>query len=423
MKKTLAMILAGGRGKRMDPLCFERSKPALPFAGGFRVLDFTLSNCVHSGIDNFSVLVDYQRQSVADYLWQWVLFNARNTVCHILEPQNGSYKGTADAVYQNLDYLQSYNPEAVLVLAGDHVYQMDYREMLAFHEQTEADVTIGVVPVPIEETYRFGIVTIDSKSRITEFVEKPSITSSNLASMGIYIFNPKVLAEHLAEDSTQKASPHDFGSSIIPKMVKRNNVFAYKFDDYWQDIGNIEAYYETNMEFIREPAPLRLNGKWPILTKNNSHLPLEISHEDNIKHSIVSTGCIIKGEVKNSILSTGVIIEEKAIVHNSVVMANAVIGSNSIVDRCILDEKVNVGNFCFVGFGPGPIMGTRNITVLGKGVKIPSYSTIDPGRRILDNMATVDLSFINSPILNPSIEQDEHDADVAIALGQITHSK
>ncbi len=376
MKKVLAMILAGGRGKRMGALCFERPKPILPFAGGLRVIDFTLSNCVYSEIDNFAVVVDYQRHLMTDYFRQWVLANAHKTVFHILEPKNGSYQGTADAVYQNLNYLQSYDPEAVVVLAGDHVYRMDYRKMLAFHEQVEADVTVGVVSVPIEEAHRFGIVTIDFHDRITNFAEKPSMPSSNLASMGIYIFNPRILIEHLIEDSAQQTSPHDFGHTIIPKMVKRDRVFAYKFDGYWQDIGSIEAYYEANMRLMREPSSLTLNNKWPVLTKDNGLLPLKISRRDSIKHNIVSAGCVIKGEVENSILSPGVIVEEQAVVHNSVIMAGAVIGNNSVVDRCVLDEEVNVGKFCYIGFGDGPTSGKRDITVLGKGVKILPYSTV-----------------------------------------------
>jgi glucose-1-phosphate adenylyltransferase len=390
MKKMMAMILAGGKGKRMDILCCERPKPTLPFAGGLRVIDFTLSNCVHSGITNFAALVDYQRHSMADYLRQWALTNAYRSVFYILEPNNGSYKGTADAVYQHLDYLKRYNPEAVLVLAGDHIYRMDYRKMLAFHEQVGADVTVGVVSVPIEEAHRFGIVTIDSDHRIIDFVEKPIAPPSNLVSMGIYIFNPHMLAEYLIEDSTHKDSPHDFGRVIIPKMVRRNRVFAYQFNGYWQDIGSVEAYYETNMEVIGEPPSLTLDGSWPILTKSNSTLHSEPPQRDCIKRNIISAGCVIKGDVENSILSPGVVIKEHAMVRNSVLMANTTIDSYSMVNHSILDEGVEVGKFCHIGFGTKSIVKNGNITVVGKEAKIQPYSIIYPERNASVNTETRD---------------------------------
>ena len=402
MRNVVAMILAGGRGERMDILCHDRPKPALPFAGGLRVIDFSLSNCIHSQLSNIAVLVDYKRQYISTYLQAWRRVNASDKKFHILGPQNGCYKGTADAIYQNLDYLLRHGPEAVLVLAGDHVYRMDYRKILAFHEQMEADVTVGVVSVPIEQAHRFGITAVDNQGRITDFAEKPMSPVSNLASMGIYIFNRKVLVEHLFEDSTQSNSSHDFGQVIVPRMVRQNKVFAYQFDDYWQDIGTLQAYYEANMELIRELPSLSVNGKWPIFTTNNIMPPPEVIHEDGVKRSLISPGCVIKGRVENSILSPGVIVEEQAVVRNSVIMANTMIGKHSVVDYCILDEDVNVGKFCYIGFGASPTRRNAGITALGKGVKVPSYSAIYSSCKVSADTRPINFVFdavTSSPVI------------------------
>lgn len=376
MKKVVAMILAGGHGSRMDILCHRRPKPALPFAGKLRVIDFSLSNCLHSEITNIAALVDYQRHYLSDYLQQWHLTNNSIDNFHILEPKTGSYSGTADAFYQNLDYIKKYNPDAVLVLAGDHVYRMDYRKMLAFHHQVDADVTIGAIPVPIEEARRFGIVTTKPDGNLTGFIEKPKIPTNNLASMGIYVFQKQVLIDRLIEDNILANSQHDFGRSIIPEIVKDKKVFAYKFDGYWQDIGTVAAYYKANMELLSDIPSLSLNGKWPIFSTNNFLLPPRIIHQDRINRSLVGQGCIIRGKVENSILSDGVMVDENAVVTNSVVMANTTIGKHSVVNSCILDEDVNVGEFCYVGFGATLIPGDRDITVIGKGVAVPSGTAI-----------------------------------------------
>jgi len=383
MKNIVAMILAGGRGKRMDILCYGRSKPVLPYAGMWRVIDFSLSNCIHSGINNIAALIDYQRQYTAEYLKEWCITNTSGNSLHILEPKLDSYKGTSDAVYQNLDYLRDSNPEAVLVLAGDHIYKMDFRKMLAFHQQKKADVTVGVVRVPMQQTNRFGITTIDNDGRIIDFVEKPHRPASNLASMGIYIFKPEVLVEHLMEDNAQSASVHDFGYTIIPKMVMWNKVFAYEFGGYWRDIGTIEAYHEANMELIVPQPSLSLNSNWPILTRESISLPHAIADAGTIKHSIISPGCTIRGRVENSVLSPGVVVEEQAIIRNSIIMPNSVIGKHSVVDRCILDEEVNIGKFCYVGFGSGLASGGSNITVVGRGVSIPSGTAVGRSQKVL----------------------------------------
>ncbi len=375
MGKTVALILAGGRGKRMDVLCHVRPKPALPFAGKFKVIDFTLSNCVYSGINDLAILTDYQRSYMAKYLRQWGLANAVRTF-HILEPEMGSYKGTADAVYQNLRYLDGLNAENVLILAGDHIYKMEYREMLAFHEQKKADVTVGVIRVPIEEAHRFGTVSVSDDAEIVEFVEKSSNPKSTLASMGIYVFNRKVLSRRLKEDAARADSPHDFGYAILPGMVGRDKVKAYEFAGYWQDIGTPQAYYAANMELVSTKPSFSLNTTRTVLTQRLELPPPNMHRQGIAVNSLLSPGCVIKGRVENSILSPGVYIDEQAQVRNSVLMPNVFVGYHSVVDTCIIDEGVTIGKLCYIGFGKSLLSGNPDITVLGKEVTIPSHTAI-----------------------------------------------
>jgi glucose-1-phosphate adenylyltransferase len=387
VNRIVALILAGGKGKRMDVLCYMRPKPALPFAGRFRVIDFTLSNCVYSGINDLVILTDYQRSYMTKYLREWELTNAVRTF-HILEPKVGSYKGTANAVFQNLPYLNNFNAENVLVLAGDHIYKVDYGEMLAFHEQAKADVTVGVIRVPIEEAHRFGTVSLGDGGEILEFVEKSRNPRSNLASMGIYIFNRDVLAERLKEDAIQPDSPHDFGYAILPGMVGRDKVYAYEFTDYWQDIGTPQAYYAANMELISAQPSFSLNGTRTVLTKRLNLPPPNISHKTMVVNSLLSPGCVIKGRVENSILSPGVLVDEQAEVRNSVLMPNVFVGYHSVVDTCIIDEGVNIGKLCYIGFGKPLLLGDGDITVLGKGVNVPSHTAIGRNCTALPHVGT-----------------------------------
>jgi glucose-1-phosphate adenylyltransferase len=403
MEKTVALIMAGGRGERMDVLCYVRPKPALPFAGKFKVIDFTLSNCVYSGIDDFAILTDCQRSYMARYLREWGLSNAVRTF-HILEPKTGSYKGTADAVFQNLPHLDKLNAENVLILAGDHVYKMDYREMIAFHEQTKAAVTVGVIRVPIEEAYRFGTVIVGDDGEILKFVEKSRNSRSNLASMGIYVFDRDILVQRLAEDAVRPDSPHDFGYAILPGMVGKDKVKAYEFTGYWQDIGTLQAYYAANMELLSAQPRFSLDGTQPVLTQCLNLPPPYISDQAMVVNSLVSPGCVIKGYVENSILSPGVLVDERAEVWNSVLMASACIGYHSVVDTCIVDEKVNIGKLCYIGFGKSLRARDDDITVLGKGVNVPSHTVIRRNSRVLPQADTS--SFRSSPIaLSPILEQ------------------
>lgn len=388
----MGIILAGGRGKRMDLLCYLRPKPALPFAGKLRVIDFSLSNCVHSQIRNISVLVDYQRGYMADYLTEWSIANGGSAAISVLPPKAGSYAGTADAVYRNLTQLDSHSSGNVLILAGDHVYRMDYRKMMSFHESVKADVTVGIIRVPIEEAHRFGTVVTDSKNKIQEFVEKSSNPLSTLASMGIYLFNKDFLAECLVEDAHMQDSLHDFGYSILPRMVKRDRVFAYEFAGYWQDIGTIEAYYQANMELLVASPRFSLDSNWPVLS-DYSALPIpQESKDGKVVNSLISPGCVIKGHVENSVLSPGVHVEEEAIVKNSVVMANTFVGYHSVADSCIIDEEVNIGKFCYLGFGRSLLPGECEITVIGKEVVVPSHTAIGRKCKVLPKAGLCDFS-------------------------------
>jgi glucose-1-phosphate adenylyltransferase len=400
MGKTVAVIMAGGQGKRMDVLCYVRPKPGLPFAGRFKVIDFTLSNCIYSGINDIAILTDYQRSCIARYLSEWGLSNAMRPF-HILEPKTGSYKGTADAVFQNLPYLNKLNAQNVLILAGDHVYKMDYREMIAFHEQTKAGVTVGVIKVPIEEAHRFGTVTLGDGGEILEFVEKSRNPRSNLASMGIYIFNRDILAQRLAEDAVRPDSPHDFGYVILPGMVGRDKVNAYEFTGYWQDIGTPQAYYAANMELVCAQPRFSLDGTQPVLTQRLNLPPPYISDQAMVVNSLVSPGCVIKGYVENSVLSPGVLVDERAEVCNSLLMANTFIGYHSVVDTCVIDEEVNIGKLCYIGFGNSLLAGDDDITVLGKRVNVPSHTVIRRNSRVLPHADTS--SFRSNPIASSPI--------------------
>jgi glucose-1-phosphate adenylyltransferase len=328
-------------------------------------------------------MTDYRRSSMAEYLSRWHQSNARAINLHVLEPRNSSYRGTADAVYQNLDHFDKKRVDTVLVLAGDHVYKLDYRRMLAFHRGVKADVTVGVYPVPVEQAHRFGTVTVDASGRIWDFIEKSPRPQSNLASMGIYIFNREVLNQRLIEDARDPISQHDFGYNLLPDMVKRDRVFAYRFDGYWRDIGTVEAYFKANMELIGEQPCFNLDGTSPILTLEPGQPPPCIGRQAIIQNSLVSPGCVVRGKVENSILSPRVWVDELAVVRNSVIMENTFIGRHSIIDSSVLDEGVSIGEQCNIGCGNGLAQDYRNITVVGKGVTVPPRVTIERSCKVL----------------------------------------
>jgi glucose-1-phosphate adenylyltransferase len=376
INREIALVLAGGRGQRMGVLCESRAKPVLPFGGSSRIIDFSLNNCIRSSIGRIGVLVDYRRETMTDYLKGWHATHGDGAVLHILPPMAGSYAGTADAVRQNIDLIEKYDADIVLVLAGDHVYEMDYRQIIAFHNLMKADVTVGVTKVPREESHRFGMVRLDSDSRIFEFKEKSSVPQSNLASMGIYIFNREKLVQRLTEDASAPGSLHDFGYNILPRMVKTDRVYAYEFRNYWYDIGTVPAYYQVNMGLLAPEPLLILPEKMPVNSPANIS---QQGRQGNVVNSLIGPGCVIEGRVENSILSPGVHVGEQSVIMNSIVMANTAIGYHSVIDGCILDEGATVGDFCYVGLGANIASKNPEVSVLGRRVSVPDRTAI--GRR------------------------------------------
>ncbi|MCL2125090.1 MAG: glucose-1-phosphate adenylyltransferase [Oscillospiraceae bacterium] len=360
-KECIAMLLAGGRGSRLKSLTEQIAKPAVTFGGKYRIIDFPLTNCVRSGIDTVGVMTQYQPLLLHDYIGKgqhWDL-DTLNGGVSILPPHSkpGStawYSGTANAVYQNQDFIMSYDPEYLLVLAGDHVYKMDYSAMLDYHKSVGADCTIAVIEVPLKDAGRFGIMNTDSDDRITTFEEKPAEPKGNLASMGIYIFNWKSLSEYLYEDEKDPESSHDFGKDIIPSMLRDGmRMFAYRFDGYWKDVGTEESLWLANMDLL-DDMHLGLEG-WGILSKTAGRPPHFIAPTGRISNTLITEGCEIYGTVQNSILSVDVIVEEGAIVKDSIIMENTRICKGAVVNYTILDENSVVCEGSVVGseYGSG----------------------------------------------------------------------
>lgn len=396
MANVLAIIMAGGAGTRLSVLSEERSKPAVPFAARYRIIDFTLSNCVNSGIYNISVLTQYRPRSLNDHIGvgkPWDLDRMRGGI-RLLQPYQarGSekwYGGTADAVYQNLSDVQQQRADQVLILSGDHIYKMDYRPMLRFHQDQNADLTVGVMNVPLEETDRFGIMAVDETMRITAFYEKPKKRDKGtLASMGIYIFNSEMLAEQL-EAGAPKHPDLDFGKHVIPEMIALRRVYAYPFEGYWVDVGTIQSYWETNLAFLAPNPPLNLyDPSWVIHTKSEERPPVKVGLQGQIARSMVANGCVVRGRVEHSVLSPGVYVSEGSIVRDSVVMNDAWIGPGSVLDRVIVDKQAVIGANTHLGVGDDmkanqaePDKINTGITVVGKAAHIPSGETI--GRNVV----------------------------------------
>jgi len=409
MNRVLALVLAGGEGKRLSVLAHERAKPAVPFAGKYRIIDFTLSNCVNSGINSVAVIPQYNPRSLALHIGvgkPWDLDRVVGGVT-MLYPFVGTdgemhwYSGTAEAVYHNLSFIRSRRIDEVLILSGDHVYTMHYEEMLEVHHQQRADITVGVTEVPWSEANRFGKLALDNTNRVTAFEEQPAQTKSNLASMGIYVFSKKVLAERVIEDAGDQTSRHDFGYSLLPEMVKRDRVFAYRFEGYWQDIGTVEAYYDANMELTKEQPCFSLNSATPVMTQEQLLSRPCISGQASIINSLVSPGCVVKGHVENSVLSPQVWVDEQAMVRNSVIMGRTFIGRHSVVDRCVLDEGVKISDYCYLGFGSSLIPGDCDITVLGKGVTVPPHTAIGRKCKIMPYVETSD--FVSNVVTSDSV--------------------
>ncbi|OHE30849.1 MAG: glucose-1-phosphate adenylyltransferase [Tenericutes bacterium GWC2_39_45] len=389
--ETLALILAGGKGSRLDILSQRRSKPAMPFAGKFRIIDFTLSNCTQSGIFDIGILTQYLPLSLNEHIGSgkpWDL-DRRDSSVTLLQPHNYWYLGTADAVLKNLEFIARRDPKYVLILSGDHIYKMDYRKMIAVHKEKGASLTIATQPVPKEEVSRFGIMSINKDGEIIEFEEKPKTSKSNLASMGIYLFNFDLLKKVLL---SIKEEDLDFGKHIIPHLIKTTSkeVFAYQFGDYWMDVGTYDSYLDTNLAMTKDFTELDLyDPTWKVYTKSEDLPPVKVGGEASIQNSLVSNGSVIEGTVINSVLSPGVRVGKGSVVKDSVILNNVIIGDNVTIQKSILDKKVIVGRNTYIGYGNDltpnqekPDLLVTGITVIEKNAVIPSDMYIGKNCRI-----------------------------------------
>jgi glucose-1-phosphate adenylyltransferase len=387
--RTLAMILAGGAGSRLSVLTQKRAKPAVPFAGKYRIIDFTLSNCVNSGVFTAGICTQYRPRSLNDHIRAGRPWDLNRTIGGItlLQPYVGLhgaswYQGTADAIYQNLDFIRHHRPDAVLILGGDHIYKMDYDVMVAFHLDHGADLTIATLRVAPEDAPRFGILETDKEYKVIGFQEKPSQSRGTLGSMGIYAFNSTVLDQVLRADHARAGSQHDFGGDIIPHMVKTHRVYAFPYRGYWVDVGTIEAYWQAHMDLLVEKPRLDLLGRdWIIHTRSEERPPVSIRKNSIITQSLITDGCVIEGTVEHSVLSPGVRVRQGAVVCHSVVMTDAVIEENAVVDCAILDKRVRVSTGAHIGWMDDHRSCTlidphRGITVIGKNTLIPPHTRI-----------------------------------------------
>ena len=385
-KKTcVAMLLAGGQGSRLGILTKDVAKPAVPYGGKYRIIDFPLSNCTNSGIDTVGVLTQYQPLQLNAYIGSGAPcdLDISNGGVFVLPPYQKArssdwYRGTANAIYQNTAFIEQYNPDYVLILSGDHIYKMDYNAMLNFHIRHGADATIAVRPVPWEEAPRFGIMNTDSEDRIIEFEEKPKNPKSNKASMGVYIFTWEKLRKYLQEDEEDKKSSNDFGKNIIPNMLADKQVMmAYNFTGYWKDVGTIESLWEANMDLLENPMPIDMHDKkWRIYSKNPGMPPHYIAKGATVTDTLITEGCEVYGNVNHSILFAGVIIEEGAKVESSVIMPGSVIKRGAVIRRAIIAERAVVSAGAIVGEDEG------NIAVVGQGINIPAGASIPAGQQV-----------------------------------------
>lgn len=357
-KDCVAMILAGGQGSRLGALTKNVAKPAVPFGGKYRIIDFPLSNCVHSGINTVGVLTQYQPLELNRYIGNgnpWDLDRSHGGV-YVLPPYQSAkagewYKGTANAVYQNLSFLESFKPENVLILSGDHIYKMHYGEMLKAHKESGAAVTIAVMPVSWEEASRFGIMNVDEEGTITDFEEKPAEPKSNLASMGIYIFTYEVLKKYLEADERDPSSANDFGKNIIPAMLENGEkMVSFRFEGYWKDVGTIHSLWEANMDLVDQPPKFDLNDRsWSIYSRNMALAPHYVGQNAKITNSTVTEGCFIDGEIKHSVIFGGVELGEGSVVSDSVIMPGAKIGKNVVIEKAVIGADAVIGDGAKVG--------------------------------------------------------------------------
>ena len=393
-KEWIAMLLAGGQGSRLYALTRDIAKPAVPFGGKYRIIDFPLSNCVNSGIDTVGVLTQYQPLQLNEYLGNgqpWDLDRIHGGV-YVLPPyqkiaNSDWYTGTANAIYQNINFINRYAPEYVVILSGDNIYKMDYSKMLEFHKEKQADCTIAVMEVPWEEASRFGIMACDEDKKIYEFAEKPKEPKSNLASMGIYIFTWSKLKKYLVEDEANPESENDFGKNVIPAMLQNNErMYAYAFQGYWKDVGTIDSLWEANMDLLDPNVPLDLyDDAWKIYARNPVMPPQYVAEGAVTQNSMISEGCIVEGDVDFSILFAGVTVEKGAVVHDSIIMPGSVIKAGAVVEYSIVAENVVVGENAQVGDRPENIEDKANwgVTVIAKGIHIGKNAKV-PAKAMIE---------------------------------------
>ncbi len=387
-KECVAMLLAGGQGSRLYTLTEKTAKPAVTFGGKYKIIDFPMSNCINSGIDTVGVLTQYQPLVLNEYIGNgqpWDLDRLTGGVM-VLPPYQAKkgadwYKGTANAIYQNLDFINRYDPDYVIILSGDHIYKMDYNAMLQAHKEKGADCTIAVLEVPLAEASRFGIMVTDETGKITEFQEKPKNPTSTKASMGIYIFNRKDLEAYLIADENDKSSSNDFGKNIIPNMLNDGKkMFAYPFEGYWKDVGTIDSLWEANMDLLGEHPNFNVHDKsWRIFSRNYAEPPQFVGNGGNAVNSIVTEGCVIEGLVENSVLSNGVVVENGAVVRDSVIMSGVTVKAGAIVDYSIIDSNTIVDKNAIVGENKGTAKG---ITLVGSDITIGKNSRVEAGLMI-----------------------------------------
>lgn len=396
-KECVAMLLAGGQGSRLYALTKDMAKPAVPYGAKYRIIDFPLSNCVNSGIDTVGVLTQYQPLVLNDYIGTgqpWDLDRINGGV-HTLPPYQSSsggqwYEGTANAIYQNLPFIERYNPEYVIILSGDHIYKMDYSKMLEFHKEKNADCTIAVINVDIDEAKRFGIMTTDENNKIFEFHEKPKEPNSTLASMGIYIFNFDTLKNYLIENEMDKNATKDFGKNIIPSMLEHGeSLYAYRFEGYWKDVGTIDSLWEANMDLLNPNVPLDLyNSSWKIYSRTPVLPPHCIGENATIQNSLVTEGTYIDGEIDFSVIFDGVTIEKGAVVKDSIIMPNAVIKSGAVIEYAIVGENSIVEEDVTVGARPETITNKNEwgVAVIGHKIRISKGKKVFPKQIIYESI-------------------------------------
>lgn len=398
--KTRAVILAGGEGSRLGVLTAKRTKPAVPFAGKYRIIDFALSNCVNSGIFDLMVLAQYRPQSLIEHIGAgapWDLNRDFTGGIKILTPYKARhnsdwYLGTADAVQQNFTFIKRDDPDLVLILSGDHIYTMDYDAMIAFHRDYQADVTVGTIRVPLEEASRFGILATRKDYRVKSFVEKPAVPPSNLANMGVYLFNLSLLDRVLWEDRKDKNSAHDFGKDIIPKLIKSNaRVFAFPYTGYWMDVGTLNSYWQAHMDLLSPNPPLKLyDRRWVIHTRTEERPPVRFPQESSVYASMITDGCFIEAgaRVESSVLSPGVIVRPGAVVRESILLTDCVVESGAVIERAVLDKRVRVGHNAHIGGGVHHA--DIRLVLVGKNAELPDGLVVEPGAEIGSDVVAAD---------------------------------